>query len=334
MECLISVIIPVYNVENYISACVDSVLNQTLKNFEILLIDDGSTDRSAEICDNYAEEQKKVRVYHKSNGGLSDARNYGIDKAIGKYIFFLDSDDYIPSDALERLYDMCRLSGCRISMGNFEKTIETGSFIIQNQDYETKIIDMYDALELTFSNDGMRYNTAWGKLYERTLFDNGIRYPKGRNYEDIGTTYKLIYNAGNIVCTDAVVYYYYQSENSITRGKGQTKEKNLDDYIFMLNERIKGFYGLQNNELLEKLIIKSQKKRIILYCQLHNWFPNSIEKRNNLRRIIVDDYKLIKNSRCLSMKMKTVFFIFNMFPILFSFAHRIFGDDFFYKADI
>lgn len=213
MNELISVIIPVYKVENYIHRCVDSVLRQTYNKIEIILVDDGSTDRCGEICDEYAALDNRVKVIHKKNGGLSDARNAGIEIFQGDYITFLDSDDWIHDKYIEKLYRLLKNSNSDIAVGNF---IRTSAENIQVDIAKEEIYEYsnFEALEQFTDKFYAQMVIACGKLYKRNLFDE-IRFPVGRIHEDEFTTYKLIYKANKIILTTAQLLYYWQREDSI-----------------------------------------------------------------------------------------------------------------------
>jgi len=201
---LISVIIPVYNVEQSLARCFDSVLAQTYQNLEILVIDDGSTDNSGGICDLYAQQHPQFKVVHQSNQGLSGARNTGIDLALGKYLTFVDSDDAIKPQMIMDLYHQSQACGCEISICGFSEvfTDKNGQIIKERpfkafQDGSNQVFDVVSGLQAMLLEYGFTVS-AWGKLFLRELFvsdsskDLPIRFPVGALYEDVGTTYKLV----------------------------------------------------------------------------------------------------------------------------------------------
>lgn len=214
MNELVSIIVPVYKVEDYIQRCVDSILRQTYKNLEIILVEDGSPDNSGIICDAYAKLDGRVKVIHKKNGGLSDARNVGIENALGAYITFLDSDDWIHDDYINHLYKLLKRTNSDISMCNYVKTsVENiGEDVYDEGDfYEYSNIDALSQLKGDFK---ILMVVACCKLYKRNLFDQ-IRFPVGRIHEDEFTTYKLIYKANKIAQSKAALYFYWMRDNSI-----------------------------------------------------------------------------------------------------------------------
>lgn len=254
---LISVIIPVYNVEKYLSRCIKSVLGQTYKNLEIWLVDDGSTDRSGEICDKYAHKDKRIRVIHKENGGLSDARNVAIDVMRGKYVTFIDSDDFVADCFVERLYQCAvRYNAEIVISGHLPTKNSNETYSLTNQ---IELFTIEEALkELLYQK---KYNTsAWGKLYLSSLFSQ-IRYPKGKLYEDICTTYKLITQSTKIAFDASKLYFYYQNSISIIRSEFNVKKM---DYVF--NTKILFDFIYENYPQLKKAA-----NFRFLWANLHVW---------------------------------------------------------------
>lgn len=208
---LVSVVIPIYKVESYLQQCVDSVVNQSYKNLEIILVDDGSPDRCPEICDEYAKQDSRIKVIHKPNGGLSDARNAGIEVAEGEYLSFVDSDDVIYHEMIEVLMQPLienkelKLSVCQsLSFYNDED-------VDSNQ--VTRVIEILAYSNLLKRNRKI-WTTAWGKIYQKNFFID-LKYPVGRVHEDEFVTYKICYEAKKIAYTDSKMYYYRQRDCSI-----------------------------------------------------------------------------------------------------------------------
>lgn len=215
MRCpLISIIVPCYNVEKYLPKCIESIINQTYKNLEIFLVDDGSPDNSGKICDEYAAEDERIKVIHKENGGLSDARNVAIDKATGEYILFIDSDDYVALNHVEHLYGILERADADIAV-EWGQTFYEGTMPVVDTQGDKKeiILEPDDALVNMFYQEDFD-TCAWAKLYKRSLFD-GIRYPKGWLYEDLPTTYRLIQKCKKVVFSDYKSYYYLLRNSSI-----------------------------------------------------------------------------------------------------------------------
>ena len=204
----ISVIVPVYNVEHYLNRCVDSILAQTYSDLEILLVDDGSTDNSGAICDVYARQDARVQVIHKKNGGLSDARNCGIEHAKGRYFCFVDSDDGIAPQMIEVLYRELLENAADISAVGW-KAFDTEAFpSIEEQEASSKILQPKEAIRQILCSEELG-DCAWNKLYKCSLFQE-IQYPYGRMLEDLGTTYRLFEKCVHIVYCPVPLYFYYQ----------------------------------------------------------------------------------------------------------------------------
>ena len=209
---LISVIVPVYKVEQYLVRCVDSIINQTYKNIEVILIDDGSPDNCGSICDRYALEDKRIRAIHKENGGLSDARNAGLAIARGEYIAFVDSDDWIESNYLLRMYETIIETQSDICECGILKTI--GEEVHRkNNDMVPVVYRTAEALKRLIC-DNTFHQYVWNKLYHRDVVGD-IRFPKGKINEDEFWTYQVFGNAQKIAKIPDVLYYYFQRPNSI-----------------------------------------------------------------------------------------------------------------------
>lgn len=224
MEDLISVIVPIYNVEKYINKCIDSIIDQTYTNLEIILVDDGSPDNCGKICDEYAQKDERVRVIHKENGGLSDARNAGIDVAKGKYVSFVDSDDYVEQNYIEILYNCIKEYNTNIAIGSHRVIYKNGT-IINKETGENSKLPAEKVLERILYDNGIDL-TANAKLYDIKLFES-IRYPKGRVFEDAATTYKLIDACQEISFVSKSIYNYAIRGNSITNVKFSKEKMDL-----------------------------------------------------------------------------------------------------------
>lgn len=221
----ISIIIPVYNSEKYLRACLDSVLDQTFTDFELILVDDGSPDRCGGICDEYADKDERVRVCHIENSGSSAARNYGIDRARGKYLGFIDSDDYIDKDMYRVLYDNLKKEDADLSMCGLYDVY--GGEIINKVD--KPIYRTMDAEEtiLTVMEAKLTSVTPVNKLYKKELFE-GIRYPVGEDSgEDASIIVELLLRCKKTVMTTEQKYYYIHREGSITTRDFKPSDKSV-----------------------------------------------------------------------------------------------------------
>lgn len=214
---LISVIVPVYKVEDYLKTCIDSIRNQTYQNLEIILVDDGSPDRCGEMCDAFAGEDSRIRVIHKENGGLSSARNAGLDVAAGAYISFIDSDDWIAPDMYERLLDLMLQYKAQVAAGG----LQTSTGVHFNLQYPTQSdVEVYTrsgALREITRNQKIT-NSACDKLWERKIFTQ-LRFPVGELYEDMKTLPKCLELIDTAVYDPTPMYFYRMTQESITRGQ-------------------------------------------------------------------------------------------------------------------
>ncbi|MBP3818877.1 MAG: glycosyltransferase family 2 protein [Butyrivibrio sp.] len=220
MGPLISVIIPVYNVEEYLKECIDSVINQTYQRLEIILVDDGSSDASGKICDEYVKEDNRIKVIHKENGGLSDARNMGLDVCCGEYISFVDSDDWISTKMFERLVQVIKKEKADVvffhSAYVYGKSIKSSSF-----DKYKVLENKHDMIKEMFVGKGQTI-AACLKIYHRRIFDNN-RFLVGKTNEDAFIILDIIERTNRMVIIPDVLYYYRQRIGSITRTKKWNK---------------------------------------------------------------------------------------------------------------
>ena len=231
MQKLISVIVPVYNVEKYLEKCVKSIIGQTYKNLEIILVDDGSTDSSGKMCDEISKTDDRIKVIHKKNGGLSDARNAALKIAKGDYFGFVDSDDYIATDMFETLCNLLENNNSDISIVSYYEI------------YNDKLIGVRDSKDLVNFNklDAMKellmdsriQSYAWNKLFKRDLF-NGLEFPTGKNFEDIATTLLLFEKANKVTLLEEPKYYYLRRDDSIV---GVRNYKTYMDYLEVIYDK-------------------------------------------------------------------------------------------------
>ncbi len=312
MSIMVSVIVPVYNTESYLERCLDSIIKQTYKMLDIILIDDGSTDRSSNICDIYAEKDVRVRVFHKSNKGLSDARNVGIELAKAPFICFVDSDDILHEKYVERLFELCDKYNADIAQCDFLCIDNESRLLPLNTDCEIQELTGREALsEYCNGKNEVQYCVSWNKLYNRKLF-NEIRFPVGKQHEDVFTSYKLFALANKVILTTEYMYYYRQRSDSIT-GMGFTlKSLDLGE---ALNERVEFLdaHGLYNEAFQVKRRLMSVYKRDIKalqglgdqkeltehiqnkYMQLQKSISGISDEDNSVRKeFIFKDYDIIK----------------------------------------
>ena len=254
METAISVIVPIYRVEKFLPQCIESVLNQTFTDFELILVDDGSPDRCPAICDEAAERDARVRVIHQANAGLSAARNAGIEAAHGAWLSFVDSDDYIAPQFYEKLYQTAQRTDADCVMCSVQNVDESGKPI------DSALMRMADevktgreVLRKIGRDDVTPYLTAWNKLYRRKLF-NTLRYPAGRQNEDVFVFAELFCQVQRAACVAEPLYFYRKRIDSIMNSA--VTLRNLDEMWAYVN----CFEHLQQDN--EESILKETEKRV------------------------------------------------------------------------
>ena len=281
----ISVIVPVYNVEKYIDECLSSICSSTLKEIEILLIDDGSTDHSGNICEEWKKKDNRIKVYHKSNGGLSDARNFGIKMAKGEYISFVDSDDKISEHMLEILYKACIR----------EKTLVAicGIYLWNPELKKTKNVrdlPLSGKVSLNYLKlSEMYHNTAWRKLYHKSLFnDEHSSFPLGRIHEDIGFWWIIMSKVDNISIVNIPLYYYRQNNlTSICAEKNVQKHCNdtLFSYMYGLNNGLPQIADKYKIEYLQSWSIQYLKNTTLDNIS-SDIFELDDQAMNNIKNVV------------------------------------------------
>jgi len=248
-DILVSVIIPVYNVDEYLRSCLESIVSQTHHNIEIILINDGSTDKSPSICNEFKIKDSRIKLINKENGGLSSARNAGLDVCNGDFITFVDSDDWVDKRYVETLLIIAVTKKSDIAFGEnelvfFESQIHTN--IINPL---TTIYSNLEALEALFSKNLVSHTVSWGKLYKKELFID-LRFPTGRIHEDEFTTYILFFKSSRIAYINKRLYFYRQRLNSIT------SRPHNNDYILAREQQL-AFFRQEDIEYISILVLAS-----------------------------------------------------------------------------
>lgn len=251
MQPLISVIVPIYKVEDYLKRCVSSIQAQTYSNLEIILVDDGSPDSCGTLCDSFAKEDERIVVIHKENGGLSDARNAGLDIAKGEFVAFVDSDDYIAPFFVETLYHALRETQSDTALCSYAVVDEERYDVFKEVDSDTPV-NTYERRELLSNlydanhEDATYFIVAWNKLYRRELWHD-VRFPKGKIHEDEATTYKIYDRCQKGVYIKTPMYGYFNSKSSITRDAFNVKRL---EWMDALNDRIAYFQRKKENDFV------------------------------------------------------------------------------------
>lgn len=233
---MVSIIIPVYNVQDYLARCVDSVLTQTYTDLEIILVDDGSIDISGDICDEYALLDARVRVIHKENGGLSDARNAGLDVARGNYVAFIDADDYVHPSFVELLLKTINETGAQIAVSTWQE-LKDGD---KPRKVKTKrprctILTQEEAISSVFYQKKLNHS-ACSRIFETQLFNN-LRFPEGMLYEDLAIIYPLLCKVEKVALINTPMYYYMHRQGSIITTMSLRRTHVLD-HIERIEEQV------------------------------------------------------------------------------------------------
>lgn len=308
----LSVIVPVYNVEKYLEKCIDSILRQTFTEFELILVNDGSTDKSGLICEEYVKLDKRVKVIHKNNGGLSSARNAGLDIANGEYIGFIDSDDYIDPNMLNQMYITAKNYNADIVSCRFLRINENEQEDIKVlQSTEVRVYDSYKALEeyLSYKDENLKdiHTVVWNKIYKRHLFNN-IKFPEGKIFEDGYVTYRLIHEANQIAVLNNIYYYYVQRSNSIMKKINPIQLLNTyDDWCLIYR-----FLMLNYPNLASLAANRYIKKCINLYIQLNSFEISEKDRKRYKVKIEKDlnkDYTSLMKMK-VGLKNKFILFLF------------------------
>lgn len=235
MGSKISVVLPVYNVKQYIDKCMESVLNQTYSNLEIILVDDGSTDGSSEVCDHYADIDERVKVIHKQNGGLSSARNAGTLEATGDYITYIDSDDYVTPTYVEYLYELIAKYQTPMSLCTHSVLYEDGKETVYGAGGQ-EVLSSRECLERMLYHDVID-TSAWAKMFCIELARKYM-FPEGKLFEDIGNVYNFFIDSEQIACGYDSQYYYIVRKNSIVTGNFNVKKLELLEMTDKMSEEV------------------------------------------------------------------------------------------------
>lgn len=305
MKKVVSVIIPVYNVENYLKDCVDSVVSQTAKNIEIILVDDGSTDSSGELCDKIAKTDRRIAVFHKKNGGLSDARNFGLNYANGEYIVFIDSDDVVDKCMIEKLYDMVSENKCDIGIidpAHFYDSAVPNYVNVRH----TEILDSSSAI-CTMLYQKKFLVSATGKIYKKQLFDS-IKFPVGMIFEDIAIMYKLFDICRKVAYNSSKLYGYRHRNGSITTNGFSARD--LD--ILQICDEMTMYFEKSNNAISRAVKCYTLNANFRVYLNCYNNSEYAIEKEKCAKYIKNNCNDVLFNFKTrLKLKIAILLFIFN-----------------------
>lgn len=317
----ISIIVPVYNVEKYFKNCIESILNQTFKDFELILVNDGSTDSSGNICDEYAKKDNRIKVIHQGNKGQASARNRGLDIARGKYIGFVDSDDTIHPRMYEILYKSIKDSESKIVISNYKDVYNQDNLEYDDiKDIKINKINNLDTIKRLYDSEvWILLVVPWNKLYSREIFD-GIRYPEDRVHEDEAIIHRLLYKSNKLIYIDSKLYNYLHREGSTMSNNNLLKKK--IDWILALSDRIKFF----NQVGLYDMYNTTSTVYIDTFFSTYNTIieSNNYDKLllNKLRNDFISNIMLLLKLKGQGIKVKILWIVFCINPSLYNLYYK------------
>ena len=297
---LISVIVPVYKVEPYLRECVDSILNQTFSDFELILVDDGSSDNCPKICDEYALKDSRIVVIHKENGGLSSARNAGIAIAKGKYLSFIDSDDYVESTFLERLVNAQIKYNADLVICSHKVTNSKNGITSKIREYNQIVLDKYTFWHHKFNMEADNV-VAWNKLYKKELFNN-VRYPEGKIREDEFVIHRITDRCNRIVYLPSALYIYRQNSASIMNNTDN--QNKYIDYLEAIADRISFQCKKNYPQEIIYLSFNNFLEMSYMICCLKSKTKETVRK---FKKIVACNNKIIKDNKIELARYKTYY---------------------------
>lgn len=313
---LISIIVPVYNVSKYLEKCVYSIVNQTYNNIEIILVDDGSSDDSGKKCDSLSKIDNRIKVFHKENGGLSDARNYGIDKSMGKYVCFVDSDDFVTIDMCEILYNDILKYKTDVSCCTYIDYYDDKT-VIKNDDVERYKVSKEEAIRYVMIGDKIPIS-AVAKLYKKSIFDE-IKFEKNRAYEDALIMIELFDKCKNISINTSKVYYYVHRKNSITTSK-YNKKRDCD--VIFAYEKNKSIIEKKYPDMIE---IANMRLCWAYFHVLDNMIRSNYKNNKEIVKYLRDNYTFIMKSKYFTKSRKISMFFLKKSVYLYKLIVKFFS---------
>lgn len=310
----VSVIVPIYNSEKYLKDCLDSIINQSHKNLEIIIVDDGSPDNSGKIADEYAKKDSRIKVIHQKNTGLSGARNTGLKKATGEYITFVDGDDTIEHFMIQHLLDVTTSTESDIAACSFKEVYPNGKITHFNQSYPGKTFNTKNALKAMLEEEGFMISSTM-KLFPKSFF-NDIKFPVGKLHEDVNTTYKLFLKAKKIVFIPQEYYNYLQHKNSITAKAFDSKKLVLITFTDQMCDDI--------NKLYPDLKNTTNKRRMRARFSILRQIPLSHKEAKVIANYLKTHQDYITKNPEATIKDKTALRLALFSPKLFQLAYKLF----------
>lgn len=323
---LVSVIVPVYNMEKLLTRCIDSILGQTYSNIELILIDDGSKDNSGEICNAYQEKDNRVTALHKSNSGVADASNMGLDHASGDYIAFVDSDDYISKDMIQKLIDVQEQTNADIVQTGMTRVNDKNA-VTHIQSFEPAVILSTEEIIREFFNGRSILLCLAAKLFSRHLFD-GYRFESGRNIIDILAMPELLRRSDKYAITDGADYMAYFREESVSRGLfTDTTYDDCKHYLSSWADFLEKYYS-DKKEYMAMIYYRAAYEMAYKYSLLVKspYVTNKSQKKREMRKLFLSNYQNLLKSEYFSeveKKKKFAFRLFSISPALFQMAMKV-----------
>lgn len=309
MNVALSIIVPVYRAEQYLVKCIESILNQTFDDFELILIDDGSPDKSGEICDIYARKDSRIKVIHKQNGGASSARNAGLEIAKGEYIGFVDSDDWIHKEMYYTMYQLAKERRADIVQCRFKEIFKEE----EDEEIQDAVVHEYtplEAMQKIYGELGITTIIVCNKIYNRKLFEKN-RFEEGRICEDEIIIHELLKDTNKVVDIEQELYYYMQTSNSVMRSMFSIKKM---DYLLALERRLVFFKEIGDKDLIENTWLSYGNTLIYIYYEM---WKNKL-KNPRIKILIKQKYKIcymdIKDNKKANIREKIKFRLFRYVP--------------------
>ena len=314
---MISIIIPIYNAERYLDKCLKSILAQDYKNYEVLMINDGSTDGSVVICNKYQEQDGRFKTIHKTNGGSASARNMGLDLAIGEYLTFIDADDFVSEDYLFRLWTVAEQYEADIVQCKFQKVYSDKQRHITESKNPVIISSNLEVLK-AFCGKAEYLSVAvlWNKIYKREIFEN-LRFPEGKGIDDEYLICQVIYKAKKIALIEDVLYFYFMSDNSQMRSKPTLKRI---DQIDVLEKQLRFFMSIERKDLHNMLLYRYYSCVVDGYYYIKKYFPTEITILRELKRKNKGMYSVLFGYG-MRFSDKIILLFRNLFPNIFKMIH-------------
>ena len=308
MGDLISVIIPVYKVEDYLPRCVDSVLAQTYTNLEIFLVDDGSPDNCGKLCDEYAARDQRIKVIHKKNGGLSDARNAALDVCSGEYISFVDSDDYVSEDFIESLYHAIVRFDAKLAVCGVVRFDESGNTSVNYEpSKEEKCVTGLEMAETVWRP------SACNKLYHKSLFQN-LRYPYGKLYEDLFIYHDILSQLETVSFTGKVSYYYFNRPVSIMNKPYDIRNADL---IEALDLRIQKLRDMHYSDLADRQLSFLFNATVEVFCRIPDPDDKTKARLHEVKSFCDRHFPEMMNYKGFTPAQKAKILLFRCFPSVY-----------------